>query len=127
MFTQRWGQTATELTNGTLLIAGGQVYNQYNPVQIVEATNEAEIFDPNTGNSTMTGFMNDTRAFNQADLMARRRWAKSLFLGARSMARRPAAARQVMASSIPSAQTARDFRPCTLSPAAMTVRRPKEV
>src|ERR1700733_8750659 len=69
MFTPRWGQTATELTNGTLLIAGGQVYNQYNPTYIYEVTNEAEIFNPQTGTSAMTGFMNDNRTFDQAVLL----------------------------------------------------------
>jgi uncharacterized repeat protein (TIGR03803 family) len=69
MFTPRWGQTATELTNGTLLIAGGQVYNEYNPVSIQEVTNEAEIFNPKTGTSAMTGFMTDSRTFDQAILL----------------------------------------------------------
>ncbi|HXC35728.1 MAG TPA: PKD domain-containing protein, partial [Candidatus Acidoferrales bacterium] len=66
MLTSRWGHTATELTNGDLLITGGRVYNQYNPVIILEVTNDAEIYDPNTGIPTLTGFMNDDRAFNQA-------------------------------------------------------------
>ncbi|MFZ1074056.1 MAG: choice-of-anchor tandem repeat GloVer-containing protein [Verrucomicrobiia bacterium] len=65
MFTPRWGQTATELTNGTLLIAGGQVYN-YGSVSFSEETNEAEIFNPHTGTSALTGFMYDTRVFDQA-------------------------------------------------------------
>jgi uncharacterized repeat protein (TIGR03803 family) len=65
MLTSRWGQTATELTNGDLLIAGGTVYNDYTD-DIFLVTNDAEIYDPNTGIPTITGFMNDERSFDEA-------------------------------------------------------------
>jgi uncharacterized repeat protein (TIGR03803 family) len=65
MLTSRWGHTATELTNGDLLIAGGTVYNDYvNNIFLV--TNDAEIYDPKTGIPSDTGFMNDQRASDEA-------------------------------------------------------------
>ena len=55
----RWSHTATLLTNGLVLIAGGETDNNYGTGQIMKATNGCELYDPSTGSSTLTGFMND--------------------------------------------------------------------
>jgi len=64
----RWSQTATTMTNGTVLIAGGTVDNDYaNNIFLV--TNDAEIYVPSTGTPTVTAFMNDQRASAAAVLL----------------------------------------------------------
>jgi len=57
----RWNHTATLLTNGLVLIAGGTTANQY-PDNPFRATNSSELYDPATGTSTATGFMTDAQA-----------------------------------------------------------------
>jgi uncharacterized repeat protein (TIGR03803 family) len=68
MFTTRWSQTATVLTNGSVLIAGGTVYNDF-VNNIFETTNDAELYNPAIGAPALTGFMNDDRALHDATLL----------------------------------------------------------
>ena len=61
MLVARWSHTATLLTNGLVLIAGGTTANEY-PDNPFRATNSSELYDPATGTSTATGFMTDAQA-----------------------------------------------------------------
>jgi uncharacterized repeat protein (TIGR03803 family) len=61
LLTARWNHTATLLTNGLVLIAGGTTANEY-PDNPFRATNSSELYDPATGTSTATGFMTDAQA-----------------------------------------------------------------
>ncbi|MGA3268266.1 MAG: choice-of-anchor tandem repeat GloVer-containing protein [Verrucomicrobiota bacterium] len=63
----RWWHTATLLTDGTVLIAGGTIYNMEG---ILDDTNECEIYDPVAGAPSLTGFMNDYRYSHRATLLA---------------------------------------------------------
>jgi uncharacterized repeat protein (TIGR03803 family) len=62
----RWWHTATPLTNGTVLIAGGAIYNMNGNE---EDTNECEIYDPAIGSPSFTGFMNRARHSHVATLL----------------------------------------------------------
>ena len=55
----RWGQAATLLTNGLVLIAGGRIANDYVNSEWAN-TNICELYNPDTGSSTVTGPMNDS-------------------------------------------------------------------
>lgn len=66
----RWSHTATLLTNGLVLIAGGETDNNYGTGQIMKATNGCELYDPLTGKSTLTGFMNDAHFSHTAIRLA---------------------------------------------------------
>ena len=68
MLVARWNHTATLLTNGLLLIAGGTTANVY-PDNPMRATNCAELYNPATGISTLTGFMTDAQATHIAILL----------------------------------------------------------
>ena len=62
----RWSHTATLLTNGAVLIAGGLIYNE-NGDQ--EDTNACEIYSPQLGDSANTGFMQTYRHSQAAILL----------------------------------------------------------
>ncbi|HSY17924.1 MAG TPA: choice-of-anchor tandem repeat GloVer-containing protein [Candidatus Acidoferrales bacterium] len=62
----RWRHTATLLTNGTVLIAGGIILNTNGDFA---NTNSAEIYDPSAGGSADTGFMQDFRDTFRATLL----------------------------------------------------------
>jgi uncharacterized repeat protein (TIGR03803 family) len=62
----RWDHTTTLLSNNTLLVAGGAVYNMSG--DFVD-TNAAEIYNPLAGTTTLVGSMNDTRHSHQATLL----------------------------------------------------------
>jgi uncharacterized repeat protein (TIGR03803 family) len=64
----RWNHTATLLTNGLVLIAGGTTANEY-PDNPFRATNSSELYDPAAGISTLTGFMTDAQAGHIAILL----------------------------------------------------------
>jgi uncharacterized repeat protein (TIGR03803 family) len=68
MLVARWNHTATLLTNGLVLIAGGMTANVY-PDNPMRATNSSELYDPATGTSTLTGFMTDAQASHIAILL----------------------------------------------------------
>ena len=65
----RWNHTATLLTNGLVLVAGGETANDYSTGHIQEATNECELYDPNSGGSTLTGSMIDSHFSHTATLL----------------------------------------------------------
>ena len=67
LLTARWGQAATLLTNGLVLIAGGRIANNYVTSQWAN-TNNCELYNPATGSSTLTGPMNDSH-FGGAAMM----------------------------------------------------------
>ena len=64
----RWNHTATLLTNGLVLVAGGTTANEY-PDNPFRATNSSELYDPASGTSTSTGFMTDAQAGHIALLL----------------------------------------------------------
>jgi hypothetical protein len=63
MITPRWGQTATLLPSGKVLIAGGTL------PQSASALASAELYDPTTGAFSATGDMITPRAFHMAALL----------------------------------------------------------
>src|ERR1035438_4619373 len=65
----RWAHTATLLTNGLVLIVGGEIANDYGSGQIMKATNGCELYDPAIGSSTLTGSMNDAHFTHTATLL----------------------------------------------------------
>jgi len=64
----RWNQTATLLPNGLVLVAGGETANVY-PDNPMRGTNSAELYDPVSGSSALTGSMNSARFANTATLL----------------------------------------------------------
>ena len=62
----RWSHTATLMTNGTVLIAGGIIYNMDGNFA---NTNECEIYDPVAGSPALTESMNDYRDSQKATLL----------------------------------------------------------
>lgn len=68
LLTARWGQAATLLTNGLLLIAGGRIANDY-VNNVFGNTNDCELYNPATGSSTLTGPMNDSHAYGAAKML----------------------------------------------------------
>jgi hypothetical protein len=74
MQASRFGHTATLLSNGEVLIAGGDYYytvpNPPGPPQLYTGErNEAEVYNPATGSFTVTGSMNVARANQVAALL----------------------------------------------------------
>jgi N-acetylneuraminic acid mutarotase len=65
MSTARRGHTATLLPSGKVLMAGGDKASM--PVAV---TNSAELFDPATRSWSMTGALNDDRAYHSATLLS---------------------------------------------------------
>jgi N-acetylneuraminic acid mutarotase len=57
----RYGHTASVLTNGKVLVTGGQNSGGY--------LNSAELYDPSTGVWTVTGNMNYTRGWHRASVL----------------------------------------------------------
>jgi PKD repeat protein len=62
----RWAHTATLLTNGSVLIAGGMIYNIYPDSA---DTNACELYDPASGTSTLTEPMQVSRNSHTATLL----------------------------------------------------------
>ena len=62
----RWSHTATVLTNGSVLIAGGTYFNI---AGIFHDTNGCELFDPGTGTSAFTDSMSTYRHSHTATLL----------------------------------------------------------
>ena len=62
----RWAHTATLLTNGTMFIAGGLLYNTNGNSA---DTNACELFNPMTGISSLTAPMQDNRHSHRATLL----------------------------------------------------------
>ncbi|CAF5116838.1 unnamed protein product [Rotaria sp. Silwood1] len=58
MSTARYQHTASILTNGKVLVAGGYVGSSY--------LNSAELYDPSTGTWTNTGSMSTARRYHTA-------------------------------------------------------------
>jgi uncharacterized repeat protein (TIGR03803 family) len=63
----RWSHTATLLTNGSVLIAGGTIYNVGG---FFADTNACELFDPLTGATTLTAPMQRKRHSHLATMLA---------------------------------------------------------
>lgn len=63
----RWSHTATLLTNGLVLIAGGTIHNS---AGIWANTNACELYDPSAGASLLTGAMQDYRDGHTATRLA---------------------------------------------------------
>src|SRR5439155_24169902 len=61
----RANHTATLLTNGQVLVAGGAMYDGVNWVKIASA----ELYDPATGRWTATGAMRSRRSVHTATLL----------------------------------------------------------
>ncbi len=61
--------TATPLTNGTVLVAGGLISVTNHPTVFVTTT-DAELFDPTTGTFSVTTPLNSGRTYFQATLLA---------------------------------------------------------
>lgn len=61
LLTARWSHSATWLTNGLVLIAGGTTANEY-PDNPDRATNSCELYDPVSSTFTLTGAMADAHA-----------------------------------------------------------------
>lgn len=66
--TARWNHTATLLPNGKVLIAGGEIFND-NTNGFFKGTNNAELYNPVTGASTLTAPMNDAHWLGSATLL----------------------------------------------------------
>jgi hypothetical protein len=64
----RWTHTATALPDGEVLIAGGRVANDFSTDQF-ENTSECEVYSPDTGNSSLTGYMSVAHASGRAVLL----------------------------------------------------------
>jgi uncharacterized repeat protein (TIGR03803 family) len=62
----RWAHTATLLNDGTVLVAGGTVYNM---AGVFADTNAAEIYDPVANTTTLVGAMNYSRHSHRATLL----------------------------------------------------------
>jgi uncharacterized repeat protein (TIGR03803 family) len=62
----RWSHTATLLNDGTVLIAGGIIYNTNG---VFENTNACEIYNPQTGASTSTAPLQSYRDGHRATLL----------------------------------------------------------
>src|SRR5690348_1917717 len=62
MYYPRYLHTASILTNGKVLVAGGY--------DVVVYLNDAELYDPSTGVWTITGSMNYARFVHTASLLA---------------------------------------------------------
>ena len=74
MQASRFDHTATLMSNGEVLIAGGEYYypvpNPPGPPLIYSSDrNEAEVYNPATGTFTVTGSMNVARAYHVAALL----------------------------------------------------------
>jgi hypothetical protein len=69
MTTARETQTATLLSDGTVLIAGGSDGAVGNPLPAATVLNSAEIFSPSTGKFTATSNMTDARDFFTATML----------------------------------------------------------
>ncbi|CAF1043838.1 unnamed protein product [Rotaria sp. Silwood1] len=65
MNVQRHFYTATTLTNGKVLVAGGSFYYGFN----YTFSNSAELYDPSTGLWTKTGNMSVQRSYHTASLL----------------------------------------------------------
>lgn len=63
----RWAHTATLLTNGSVLITGGTITNNFG---FFADTNACELFNPLTGTTTLTGAMRSHRHSHQATRLA---------------------------------------------------------
>jgi uncharacterized repeat protein (TIGR03803 family) len=63
----RWAHTATSLTNGTVLIAGGIIYNTNG---VSADTNACELYDPASGTSSLTDPMQRSRHSHRSTLLA---------------------------------------------------------
>jgi hypothetical protein len=65
----RWDETATLLSDGRVLIAGGWVPNDTSGSRVEQALATAELYDPTTGTFTPTGPMKDARFYQSATLL----------------------------------------------------------
>lgn len=63
----RWAHTATLLNDGTVLIAGGTIYNTNGNFA---NTNACELYDPQTGISSFTASMQNSRNSHRATLLS---------------------------------------------------------
>jgi uncharacterized repeat protein (TIGR03803 family) len=63
----RWAHMATSLTNGTVLIAGGIIYNVSG---VFADTNACELYNPASGTSSLTDPMQRSRHSHRATLLA---------------------------------------------------------
>ena len=68
LLTARWNHTATLLTNGLVLIAGGRTANDYNTSQFAN-TNDCELYNPATGSSSFTDPMTDSHSSGTATML----------------------------------------------------------